>query len=288
MGRPLRLRETLRDGGAIAARVAPIIILPYVSLNLVAASLHLGFEYWGLSVKATTNNVTIVSGMFGVFLAAYFYGRANKGVSSAQKDLGGARLFFASLLVNLILLLFVGVFAIGFWGLLGALPYQYEDSLYLALEDLSTLPEAFETLVSGFEGWLLIALVSLATLFLVWFSVRLFCFGVATVLEGKIRIFRTWAWTKGQALKLTMGSVIIIVLPLLFALVAMVAAELPLYNVLGFSVLNPITAWERALSDLLYALALLPFFLLGHGFAVATYNRLRPQGETIDQAVRSA
>lgn len=160
---------------------------------------------------------------------------------------------FVSVFVGFFLLILPGILleAAGFEGLSD----ETDPAVVIAaLRDLLKTP----------YGWVLMAVTMVGLGFLSWFALRLTIYGAATVTRGETMIFQTWPWTKGHAVSLGLASVVTHVLPFLFAT--------------GVSTLIPEN--QSLLRACAGALLLYPFFLLGHGLALAAYERLKPVAPT--------
>ncbi len=100
-----------------------------------------------------------------------------------------------------------------------------------------------------------------------WFALRLILMGAATIDRGSAHVFRTFAWTRGHALKLGAAALATHAAP--FA--AAVAANMALRAAVPDTAIGHVI--EGAAGILLFA----PFLLAGHGMAAAAYRRLRPE-----------
>ncbi|QYJ00028.1 hypothetical protein KUV46_11835 [Thalassovita mediterranea] len=118
---------------------------------------------------------------------------------------------------------------------------------------------------------------------LIWLGLRLFLFGAATIAERHVTIFRSWPWTAKHVSKLALLWVGVQLLPwLVLSLIASVVLHAGgIMTVI--SVYAPPPQSAEALGDFEFAglaalafLILAPFYWLGHGLAVALYQRLAP------------
>jgi hypothetical protein len=203
------------------------------------------------------------------------------GTQSVFSD--ATRLFLANLSVYglffIILFLLTLFFSIFAGVLINASGYnpsetgQSPDEVWQSVEALSNSGGA-----AILYGLLLIALTAL-----VWLGLRLSLFGVATVAERHMTIFRSWPWTSQHVLRLALLWVSLQLVPwLILSLLASAVLHLGgISTVFAFylgapSVAGPV---EPVVFGALAAAATLvfaPFYWLGHGLAVALYQRLAP------------
>lgn len=111
----------------------------------------------------------------------------------------------------------------------------------------------------------LFGLFLLALLGVFWFAVRMMLFAAATVARGAVHVFRTWAWTKGYVLPLSVGMVALIAVPV----IALGYAANGLTGLLS-------SLQSGAVSAVIACLIQVPAAWFGHSFAAAVYNRIAP------------
>ncbi|MGB3624608.1 MAG: hypothetical protein WA989_02200, partial [Henriciella sp.] len=143
--------------------------------------------------------------------------------------------------------------------------------------------QSLRTLSSSGGAIVLYLLLLLAAASLVWLGLRLFLFGAATVAERNLTIFRSWSWTSGHAARIALLWCFLQLLPWL--VLTLVATGIMYAAGLG-SVFSPFTGAPEGLTEDQYAiraiaigagtLVMAPFYWLGHGLAVAIYQRLAP------------
>ena len=102
---------------------------------------------------------------------------------------------------------------------------------------------------------------------LAFLALRLLLIGAATVATGQTMVFRTWGWTKGHLVRLGCAALVSHVLP--FA----IAVGL---NFWVHTWLAP-TGFGAFLSGAIGMSLVVPFLILGHGLAVAAFERLKPE-----------
>ena len=145
--------------------------------------------------------------------------------------------------------------------------------------DPSVIADSFEggrisETLGGIEVFLLSALVIISLFALLWVSIRLVVFGVATVNEGRLMIFRTWGWTKGNAIKIGTFSVIVL-LPILGTFLLVIGSF--------YSIESATSLEARLIESVALAPIQLATFLLGHAAAIAVYRQVSP--DTVDYDV---
>lgn len=118
---------------------------------------------------------------------------------------------------------------------------------------------------------------------LVWLGLRLFLFGVATVAERSLTIFRSWAWTSRHVAKIALLWLALQLFPwLVLSLVASGLLHLGGMTTVFTLYVGP-QAGATQIGELqtvgligLAVLVMAPFYWLGHALAVSLYRRLAP------------
>jgi hypothetical protein len=277
--------------GAIARETlanAQALILPTLPGLLLFAAAVAG-QSW-INRLATEGGQTVfywmamgvVTIFVGCFWSATMYRRLlpEAGTRSVMAD--AIRLFLANtavyglfFIIGFLLTLFFSLFSGVLIATSGYDPSEGSspDEVWRSVEALSN---------SG-GAMVLYALLIVAASALVWLGLRLFLFGVASVAERHLTIFRSWPWTDKHVARIALLWVSLQLVPwLILSLVASGVLHAGGFDtVFSFyvgpqpdgSAASDITfAALSAVSTLLFA----PFYWLGHGLAVALYRRLAP------------
>ncbi|WP_300379484.1 hypothetical protein [Henriciella sp.] len=195
------------------------------------------------------------------------------------------RLFLANLAVYglyfiliFLLTLFFSIFAGILIGTTGYDPSETPESSQAVWESMRALSDS-----GGAAVLYLLLFVALAGL--VWLGLRLFVFGVATVAENRMTIFRSWSWTSRHASRIALLWVMLQLLPwIVLTLLASGLLQLSgVETVFSFYAVGELPSeaqglapWQVAALTGVATLVLAPFYWLGHGLAVALYQRLAP------------
>jgi len=167
-------------------------------------------------------------------------------------------------LLVLLLVMITGI-VLGADGLGGIEALDAFEDFYSLIAEMSTAAE------------IVIGILALASgVGLVWISVRLVLFGIATVAQERLMIFRTWNWTKGHAVRIFVFYAIFtspIWFLILYASIGLVGSD----DVVALSAFQP----EEILFD---AVFLIVNFLFGHAAAIAVYKQLVPETENYEAA----
>lgn len=115
----------------------------------------------------------------------------------------------------------------------------------------------------------LFALFILTLLAVFWFAVRLMLFAAATVAQGSVHVFRTWAWTKGAFLHLALGMLVFVLLPVF-------AAVYVAHGVLSILPSPDSLALIAVQSASVHAIMLVPVVWLSHGFCALALTEISP------------
>jgi len=238
----------------------PYLALVVVLIIIVDELLYASFDDtlgWFLSALTTV----FISAPIGVMMYRRALGleRAGQWVSDSW-SLGLAQLLVYMLfgilltLIFMFLALFVGILA----GVSGFDPSSLADSF-----ETGRISEA----LGGTEAVLLSALVAVSTLALLWVSIRLVVFGIATVNEGRLMIFRTWNWTKGNAIRIGIFC----------AIVLLPVSLIPFLVMTGFPQFESSNSLQMRLThSAVIAPIQIAIFLLGHAAAIAVYRQVAP------------
>ncbi|WP_018147529.1 hypothetical protein [Henriciella marina] len=274
-------RDAMRHGRSVALPTLPgllLLVAAVTAQSYVNRLAQAGGEpvfYWfamGLVVIFT-----------GSFWSATMYRRLlpEAGTGSALTD--AVRLFVANLAVYslffillFLLTLFFSIFAgvlIDASGYDPAAAGQSPDEVWRSMEALSSSGAAV----------ILYMLLVVASGALIWLGLRLFLFGPATIAERHVTIFRSWPWTSRHVARIALLWVSLQLVPwLVLSLIASL-----LLHAGGMATIISVYAAPPgaadALGDVEFAgltgvavLILAPFYWLGHGLAVALYQRLAP------------
>ena len=165
---------------------------------------------------------------------------------------------------------FIAFFILFFCGAFGVMMLHLSGLVDLAAEpDAATVSAAQARLYGTPYGAALILVALAGAAALAFVSLRLLIFAPITVAASKANVFRTWPLTKGRLLPLALAALATYAAPLVAGLIAarLVGAHLP-ETIAGY--------FGRGV---LLVIFLTPFLLAGHGFAAATYHRLKPEPE---------
>lgn len=197
--------ESVREGFAFVARDWRAIL----PLALVAAIILTPLQVWQQQAQLQqdvgrillTSAAAALAGL--VFTAAYTRRVLSGGTAPLALGVGRDEMNLAGVLACLAFLFFivamVAIMVIGF-ALAALLARSGVDAAALQAvppnEAMTRLGAAL-----GADGmFVFFSLLSVLIVFVLWISARLVLAYPATVAEGRMRIFDTWAWTKGAAL----------------------------------------------------------------------------------------
>jgi hypothetical protein len=174
--------------------------------------------------------------------------------------------------------LFVGVFIAFFLAILPGILLEVSGRTDLdAKTDPAIVQAAFMDMLPTAYGAVFILACALGLWALCFFAIRLLLVGAATISRGETMVFRTWPWTKGHALRLSIAAMATHVGPF-FAAIAINAALAPLLGTghVGLFIGGPLGVFLLA-----------PFLLAGHGLAVSALPRLAPDAAELDEIATS-
>ena len=278
MTRKIELGHLFRDMCSVL-RLRALNILPV----LVATVLVITAAEFGLAVAFEQSNATLISIFTTVLMmapaGALFY-RRGLGVETTASWMSTSwSLALAQLLVYLLFVI-LSVFALMLLVLLTGIIAAAGGFDPAAIEfEALELGESAASL--GAAGRLLLsAIVIVCICALVWVATRLVMFGVATVAEGRVMVFRTWAWTKGNALKIAIFYLVVFT-PILSVLIG-----LHLCN--GQLITRPIasSSFEAWFNHFISTgLGIIMTFLIGHTASLAVYRQLAPETPNSDDAL---
>nr|WP_321359189.1 hypothetical protein [uncultured Hyphomonas sp.] len=228
--------------------------LPWLALLALTG----GFYKWALNTGAGGTMLTLAA-LVIFFLAGV---QASLMIYRAMiPDAKGA--FMALMHMNLAIYLaffFVSFFIFFFVGIFGVVMLQLSGLVDLAAEGADQqIPAALAGLMSTPYGWALSIVYATGLGGLAFLALRLLLTGAATVKFGRVMVFRTWRWTKGNVLRFGAASLATHVLPFLAGYVA----NLAIVSAVGQ---GEIAVFATGASGLLL---LGPFLLAGHGLSVA-------------------
>ena len=235
---------------------------------LVLLSLMGGFYKWALNT-GTGGTMLTLAALVVVFLAGV---QASLTIYRAMIP-GAKGAFMALMHMNLAIYLaffFVSFFIFFFVGIFGVVMLQLSGLVDLAAEGADQqIPAALAGMMSTPYGWALSIVYATGLGGLVFLAVRLLLTGAATVQTGRVMVFRTWRWTKGDAVRLGSAALVTHVLPFLVGYVA----NLVIISLTGQ---GEIALFATGVTALLLQV---PFILAGHGLAVAALRAVHPSGD---------
>lgn len=273
--------EAISNARAIAIPTLPGLVLYAAAMggqsyvNQLAGDGGEPFFYWLL--------MGLIAIFTGCFWSATMYRRLLPEAGTRTVFSDAIRLFLANLAVYglffIILFLLTLFFSIFAGVLINASGYDPSQSGQSPEE----VWRSIEALNQSGAAVLLYLLLVVSAGGLIWLGLRLFLFGVATVAERHLTIFRSWPWTSRHVARIALLWVSLQFVPwLILSLIASGALHLGgLQTIFTFYTGAPAsagTAGPLGLAGLvaLATLILAPFYWLGHGLAAALYNRLAP------------
>ncbi len=235
--------------------------LPWLALLALMG----GFYKWALSTGAGGTMLALAA-LVVFFLAGV---QASLMIYRAMiPDAKGA--FMALMHMNLAIYLaffFIGFFVFFFVGIFGVVMLQLSGLVDLAAEGADQqIPAALAGMMSTPYGWALSIVYAAGLGGLAFLALRLLMAGAATVQTGRVMVFRTWRWTKGDVVRFGAASLATHVLPFLVGYVV----NLVIVNAAGQ---GEIAVFATGVSGLLLQV---PFILAGHGLAVAALRAMHP------------
>ena len=261
MDEKLPVVEIVVESWRLAAR-AFVPSLPWLGLLMVACG---GF-FLALGRVGDVGSGVV----FGAFLIACFAGMAFS-LAVYRKMLGqksGRLVSLGHANVSVyVAFLFVGVFISFFLLLLFWIIFAISAGPdFDPNADPDITREAMRAMLLSSYGAVFYFASAAGVLALSFMAVRLLLFGAASVQTGETMVFRTWAWTKGHALRLGLAALVTHVAPFAVAAGIFTSAAPRLAAVNG----------GMFLGGALVVLLLAPFILAGHGLAVSVLPRLMP------------
>ena len=261
MDEKLPVLEIAAEAWRLAAR-ACLPSLPWLGLLMVLAGLYrlvLGMEVNGAAIVALN------------LMAAVFFAGVAYSLNIYRTMLGARSGKYLQLVhVNLavyVAVLFVAVFIGFFLAILPGILLEASGRTELGAETAPAVVQAaFMDMLPTAYGAVFLIACALGLWALCFLAVRLLLVGAATVSRGETMVFRTWPWTKGHGLRLSLAALVTHVAP--FGLAVAINAAL-----------NPLLGTSAAghfIGGALGILLLAPFILAGHGLAVTVLPRLMP------------
>ncbi len=224
--------------------------------------------------------VGMVTVFVGCFWSADMYRKLLPEAGTGPVTRDAIRLFLANLavyslfgLIGFLLMLFFMLLAGSLIGASGFDPSEASPGQDAVWQSISALSASGGAVV-------LYVLLFVAAASLAWLGLRLILFGVATVAERHVTIFRSWPWTSRHVARIALLWLFLQVLPWL--VLTLVASAL--MHAAGMSTIfsfygdtgSPPSEWLAAIIMAAATLVSAPFYWLGHGLAVALYQRLSP------------
>lgn len=199
--------------------------LPLTALHMLRMSLPVALVFVAGNVALTTLSMTVlrdmpmvtaVSVIGGLALYCYWlrtlYRSVDLGPSEDRPPTTVLRLMWAHVLVAFILAMALTVL------LLGTI-LALQVMLIAAGMNEENFPETTEAFLAFMMNtgviWPAGALLAFLSAGFVYLSVRLWLFSAATIDHSAVRVFQTWPWTKGRALKLGVAVGAFVILPLI-------------------------------------------------------------------------
>ena len=187
-------------------------------------------------------------------------------------QLGGDefRLLAANVLLALLvgIIVLVGFFLLGAFGL-GALASAAEGVLdETAIANLLQTP----------AGLILMGLLIAGFVALMWAGLRLTCFSGATVMEGRIMVFQTWSWTKGNVWRI-LAVFLIVMVPINFGILLIAASIGAALGVTGDPVLEQWSLNQYLAQALLQSVISAPVIVAQGGLMGLLYKGFSPSGD---------
>ncbi|WP_084396199.1 hypothetical protein [Henriciella aquimarina] len=278
----LRPASLAREAVA-TARTLAVGTLPGLALFALAAAGWAWFNHQSVNAGAFGSLgeqglwlfVGLMTIFVGCFWSADMYRKALP--EAGERNLFGdaGRLFLANLAVYGLYFLLFFFLTLFFSLLVGILlgTAGYDPSQQASPESVS---QSMQALSESGGAVLLYLLMLVAMAGLVWLGLRLFLFGVATVAERRVTIFRSWSWTSRHVSRLALVWVFLQLVPWLVAMLLVMAAAHAAGLTGSAQAAGATPALPVAALTGLTVLLLAPFFWLGHGLAVVLYKRLAP------------
>lgn len=272
MATPLSLRALLQDSLRRTARlIAPSF--PF-AIGFVLAT---GSLVWAAGVLPDGG---ASFALFSSLTFAALFAHSLFSASMYRATLGSAgSLFRGAWKLTLAWLLIMVVASIGgtmillFFSLIGASLGVVSSETGQEITDMTA------QLREGGTFWPLFTLFMMTLVGLFWFAVRMMLFAGATVMLGRVHVFRSWPWTKGYFRILAPLMIVFVIVPL----VILSSVAINISDAVIGAANTPVKA---GLSVALIGLILLPSAWLGHGFAASALARLLP--EECDQTTTPA
>ena len=257
------IADLIVEAWRLAAKAA-LPALPWLAL----LSLMGGFYKWALNT-GTGGTMLTLAALVVLFLAGV---QASLMIYRAMiPDAKGA--FMALMHMNLAIYLaffFVSFFIFFFVGIFGVVMLQLSGLVDLAAEGADQqIPAALAGMMSTPYGWALSIVYATGLSGIAFLALRLLLTGAATVQTGRVMVFRTWRWTKGDVVRFGSASLATHVLPFLAGYVA----NLAINSVAGQ---GDVALFATGVTGLLLQA---PFILAGHGLAVAGLKAVHPASD---------
>jgi hypothetical protein len=226
-----------------------------------------GFYKWALSTGTGGTMLTLAA------LAVLFFAGVQASLMIYRAMIPGAKGAFMALMhMNLAVYLaffFISFFIFFFVGIFGVVMLQLSGLVDLAAEGADEqIPAALAGMMSTPYGWALSIVYATGLGGLAFLALRLLLAGAATVQTGQVMVFRTWRWTKGDALRFGAASLVTHVLPFLVGYIANLV-------IIAAAGKGEVALFATGASGLLLQV---PFILAGHGLAVAALKAVHPPG----------
>ena len=278
MTRNVKLGQLFRDLWTVlrlqALNILPVLIATVLVITAVQIGLSAIFE------PSNANPISIVTTVLMIAPVGVLFYRRGLGIQTTGGWISTSwSLATAQLLVFLlfaILSVFSLMFLVTLTGIIAA-----AGGFDPAAINFDALELGGAATSLGAAGTLILsAIVIVCICALMWVSTRLVMFGVATVAERRVMVFRTWPWSKGNAFKIGIFYLVVLT-PIVTLLIGLhfSTGQLNAPEIAS-------SAFESWLTRFLSTgLGIILIFLIGHAAALAVYRQLAPEPASSDEAL---
>jgi hypothetical protein len=237
----------------------PYLLVAVVGLMFLEFAAHSWVDSMGAVILVDLFSIVVFAG-----LAVLTYERALGAASNRHWLQGTLSLTLATVLIGLLFLIVT---------ILLVMLLALVSGIVLAADGLGSIDaldsfDDFSVLISEMStgAEIIIGLLALVCgLGLLWMAVRLVLFGIATVAQERLMIFRTWSWTKRHALRIAVFYAIF---------------TSPVWLSIIYFATTDLAAMDRVSAGIFHIVN----FLLGHAAAIAVYKQLAPATENLEAA----
>lgn len=267
-------RETTGDAIRIGASTWPWM-LAYCAVAVLAVSYSSGGNVW--TFLGMQGFVLIAACAWGAMMYRRLLDHPPEKIAGRT-----AKLFGATLLVYLLIGLVAFIVGLALAIVSGVLIAA--SGFDPSAGEAADVEGSIAALRASGAIWIIYLLGTCCISLLIWFSLRLYLYGVATVARGRVLVFQTWGLTEGHVLSIGLLCIGAVLLPLLAAGFAseLTARQmdvpsrwsLPNTAIAGAAELAQPAIREIAIHGLLAVLYHIPAILLGHSLAAALFRHL--------------